>query len=231
MYQILVCDDDRDIVSAIRIYLNAENYQTICTYNGEECLEVLRSQKVHLVILDIMMPYKSGIETLAALRQWSNVPVILLSAKSEDVDKIIGLNTGADDYITKPFNPVELIARVKSQLRRYMQLGGGEQSGKVIKIGGLSLDDTTKSVMVDNELVSLTPLEYEILSLLMKNAGKVYSPKEIYKAVWNETPMGAENAVAVHIRHIREKIEIDPAEPRYLKVVWGKGYKIHTGAY
>ena len=231
MYYILVCDDDRDIVSAIRIYLNSENYQTICAYNGEECLQILRSQEIHLVILDIMMPQKSGTETLAALREWSNVPVILLSAKSEDIDKIAGLNLGADDYITKPFNPVELIARVKSQLRRYMKLGGGAQSGKVIKVGGLTLDDTTKSVLVDNELVSLTPLEYEILALLMKNAGKVFSPKEISTAVCNETPMGAENAVAVHVRHIREKIEIDPAEPRYLKVVWGKGYKIHTGAF
>ena len=229
MYRILVCDDDKDIVSAIRIYLNAEGYQTICTYNGQECLDALRTQEVHLVILDIMMPHKDGIETLAALREWSNVPVILLSAKSEDTDKIAGLNIGADDYITKPFNPVELMARVKSQLRRYMQLGGGAHPGKLIKIGGLSLDDATKTVMVDDELVSLTPLEYEILSLLMKNAGKVFSPKEIYRIVWNETPMGAENAVAVHIRHIREKIEIDPAEPRYLKVVWGKGYKINTG--
>ena len=231
MYRILVCDDDRDIVTAIRIYLNAEGYQILCAYNGVECLDILREQEIHLVILDIMMPQKDGIETLAELRQWSNVPVIFLSAKSEDVDKIAGLNVGADDYICKPFNPVELIARVKSQLRRYMQLGGGSQQNKLIKIGGLTLDDTTKSVMVDNVLVSLTPLEYDILSLLMKNAGKVFSPKEIYKIVWNETPMGAENAVAVHIRHIREKIEIDPAEPRYLKVVWGKGYKINNGMY
>ena len=229
VYKILICDDDQDIVSALRIYLNAEGYETLCASNGEECLQLLREQEVNLVILDIMMPKKDGIETLSELRADSNVPVIMLSAKSEDIDKISGLNIGADDYITKPFNPVELTARVKSQLRRYMKLGGGSQNSKLIKIGGLTLDDTTKSVMVDNELISLTPLEYEILSLLMKNAGKVFSPKEIYKIVWNETPMGAENAVAVHIRHIREKIEIDPAEPRYLKVVWGKGYKIQSG--
>ncbi|MBO4211749.1 MAG: response regulator transcription factor [Oscillospiraceae bacterium] len=228
MYKILICDDDKDIVSALRIYLNAEGYQTLCANNGDECLELMRNHEVNLVILDIMMPQKNGIETLSELRSYSNVPVIMLSAKSEDIDKISGLNIGADDYITKPFNPVELMARVKSQLRRYMKLGGGAQNSKLIKIGGLTLDDTTKSVMVDNELISLTPLEYEILSLLMKNAGKVFSPKEIYKIVWNETPMGAENAVAVHIRHIREKIEIDPAEPRYLKVVWGKGYKIQN---
>ena len=224
----MICDDDKDIVSALRIYLNAEGYQTLCANNGDECLELMRNHEVNLVILDIMMPQKNGIETLSELRSYSNVPVIMLSAKSEDIDKISGLNIGADDYITKPFNPVELMARVKSQLRRYMKLGGGAQNSKLIKIGGLTLDDTTKSVMVDNELISLTPLEYEILSLLMKNAGKVFSPKEIYKIVWNETPMGAENAVAVHIRHIREKIEIDPAEPRYLKVVWGKGYKIQN---
>ena len=228
MYKILICDDDKDIVSALRIYLNAEGYQTLCANNGDECLELMRNHEVNLVILDIMMPQKNGIETLSELRSYSNVPVIMLSAKSEDIDKISGLNIGADDYITKPFNPVELMARVKSQLRRYMKLGGGAQNSKLIKIGGLTLDDTTKSVMVDNELISLTPLEYEILSLLMKNAGKVFSHKEIYKIVWNETPMGAENAVAVHIRHIREKIEIDPAEPRYLKVVWGKGYKIQN---
>lgn len=229
MYKILLCDDDKDIVSALRIYLNAEGYQTICSYNGEECLAILQKQEIHLVILDIMMPQMDGIETLAEIRNFSNVPVIFLTAKSEDIDKIAGLNIGADDYITKPFNPVELIARVKSQLRRYMKLGGGSQNSKLIKIGGLTLDDTTKTIMMDNELVSLTPLEFEILSLLMKNAGKVYSPKEIYEIVWNQAPMGAENAVAVHIRHIREKIEIDPAEPRYLKVVWGKGYKIQTG--
>lgn len=229
MYRILICDDEKDIVSALRIYLSAEGYDVVCANNGQEVLNILQQQEIHLVILDIMMPQKDGYETLSDLRRWSNVPVILLSAKSEDLDKITGLNNGADDYVCKPFNPVELIARVRSQLRRYMQLGSAVQLPKTIKVGGLFLNDANKTVMVDDEPVSLTPLEYEILSLLMKNAGKVFSPKEIYRIVWNEPPMGAENAVAVHIRHIREKIEIDPAEPRYLKVVWGKGYKIHTG--
>lgn len=228
MYRILVCDDEKDILSALRIYLTSEGYDVVCATNGQEVLNILQQEDIHLVILDIMMPQKDGNETLMDLRRWSNVPVILLSAKSEDMDKIAGLNNGADDYICKPFNPVELIARVRSQLRRYMQLGSGVQQPRTIKIGGISLNDANKTVTVDDEPVSLTPLEYEILALLMKNAGKVFSPKEIYRIVWNETPMGAENAVAVHIRHIREKIEIDPAEPRYLKVVWGKGYKIHT---
>ena len=231
MYRILVCDDNREVVSSIRIYLNAEGYQTVCAYGGQECLDLLREQEIHLVILDVVMQGKDGISTLSELREWSNVPVILLSAKAEDTDKIAGLNVGADDYMTKPFNPVELIARVKAQLRRYMQLGSGPRSSNQIKIGSLILNDTTKTVLVENKLVALTPLEYEILSLLMKNAGKVFSPKEIYRSVWNETPMGAENAVAVHVRHIREKIEPDPAEPRYLKVVWGKGYKINDTGY
>ena len=230
MNRILVCDDDREVVSSIRIYLNAEGYQTLCAYNGKECLDLLRSQEIQLVILDIVMPEKDGISALSELREWSNVPVILLSAKAEDTDKIAGLNIGADDYMTKPFNPVELMARVKAQLRRYLQLGAAPRSSQ-ITIGKLVLDDATKTVLVENKLVSLTPLEYEILSLLMKNAGKVYSPKEIYRSVWNEAPMEAENAVAVHVRHIREKIEPDPAEPRYLKVVWGKGYKINEAVY
>ncbi|MBR4193313.1 MAG: response regulator transcription factor [Oscillospiraceae bacterium] len=230
MNRILVCDDDREVVASIRIYLNAEGYQTLCAYNGKECLDLLRSHEIQLVILDIVMPEKDGISTLSELREWSNVPVILLSAKAEDTDKIAGLNIGADDYMTKPFNPVELMARVKAQLRRYLQLGAAPRSSQ-ITIGKLVLDDATKTVLVENKLVSLTPLEYEILSLLMKNAGKVYSPKEIYRSVWNEAPMGAENAVAVHVRHIREKIETDPAEPRYLKVVWGKGYKINEAVY
>ncbi len=230
MNRILVCDDDREVVASIRIYLNAEGYQTLCAYNGKECLDLLRSHEIQLVILDIVMPEKDGISTLSELREWSNVPVILLSAKAEDTDKIAGLNIGADDYMTKPFNPVELMARVKAQLRRYLQLGAAPRSSQ-ITIGKLVLDDATKTVLVENKLVSLTPLEYEILSLLMKNAGKVYSPKEIYRSVWNEAPMGAENAVAVHVRHIREKIEPDPAEPRYLKVVWGKGYKINEAVY
>lgn len=231
MYRILVCDDDRETVSSIRIFLNAEGYQTVCAYQGKECLDILRTQDIQLLILDVVMPGMDGIETLATLREWSNIPVIILSAKADDTDIIAGLNVGADDYMTKPYNPVELVARVKAQLRRYLQLGGGTVAGRPIKIGGLSLDETTKTVMVENKLVSLTPLEYEILSMLMKNAGKVYSPKEIYRTVWNETPMGAENAVAVHVRHIREKIEPDPAEPRYLKVVWGKGYKINELAF
>ena len=230
MNRILVCDDDREVVSSIRNYLNAEGYQTLCAYTGKECLDLLRSQEIQLVILDIVMPEKDGISALSELREWSNVPVILLSAKAEDTDKIAGLNIGADDYMTKPFNPVELMARVKAQLRRYLQLGAAPRSSQ-ITIGKLVLDDAKKTVLMENKLVSLTPLEYEILSLLMKNAGKVYSPKEIYRSVWNEAPMEAENAVAVHVRHIREKIEPDPAEPRYLKVVWGKGYKINEAVY
>jgi DNA-binding response OmpR family regulator len=228
MYQILVCDDEKDIVSALRIYLASEGYEVHEAYNGEEALDILKTKEIHLVILDIMMPKMDGIKALLAIRSCSNVPVILLSAKTEDEDKIMGLNAGADDYIAKPFNPVEVLARVRSQLRRYMQLGGGANQSKLIKIGGIMLNDDAKILTVDGEAVSLTPLEYDILCLLMKNAGKVFSPKEIYRIVWNETPMGAENAVAVHIRHIREKIEIDPAEPRYLKVVWGKGYKIQA---
>ena len=231
MYRILVCDDDKEIVSSIRIYLTAEGYQTVCAYNGKECLDILKKQDVQLLIMDIVMPDLDGIETLSKLREWSNIPVILLSSKTEDTDKIAGLNVGADDYMTKPFNPVELVTRVKAQLRRFFQYGGGSIFEKAIQIGTLSLDDATKTVLVDKKLVSLTPLEYEILSLLMKNAGKVFSPKEIYRSVWNETPMGAENAVAVHVRHIREKIEPDPAKPRYLKVAWGKGYKINDVAY
>lgn len=227
MYRILVCDDEKDIVSALRIYLTSEGYQVEEACNGLEALEILKTKEIHLIILDIMMPEMDGIETLAAIRDCSNVPVILLSAKTEDEDKIKGLNAGADDYIAKPFNPVEVIARVRSQLRRYMQLGVANQN-KLIRIRGICLNDDEKSLTVDGEPVSLTPLEYDILCLLMKNAGKVFSPKEIYRIVWKETPMGAENAVAVHIRHIREKIEIDPAEPRYLKVVWGKGYKIQA---
>lgn len=228
MYRILVCDDEKDIVSALRIYLMDGGYEVETAANGLQALEMLEQQKFHLVILDLMMPQKDGIETLNAIRERSNVPVILLSAKSEDKDKILGLNLGADDYITKPFNPVEVLARVRSQLRRYMQLGGGAKQSSQISIGGVTIDDDSKSVTVDGDAVSLTPLEYDILCLLMQNAGKVYSPKEIYRIVWKEPPMGAENAVAVHIRHIREKIEIDPAEPRYLKVVWGKGYRFQA---
>lgn len=226
MYRILICDEDRETVSTVRIYLNAEGYQTVSAYSGQECLDLLREQEIHLVILGIKAEGHDGIETLSELRGWSNVPVVLLSEKTNETDVIAGLNIGADDYIKKPYNSVELVARIKAQLRRYLQLGGAAVLGSPLKIGGLSLDDETKTVRVDEKRISLTPLEYEILSLLMKNAGKVFSPKEIYRNVWNEAPMGAENAVAVHIRHIREKIEPNPSEPRYLKVVWGKGYKI-----
>ncbi len=228
MYRILVCDDEMDIVSALRIYLTEEGYLVREAFTGAEALDIIRTEEIHLVLLDVMMPGMDGFETMTEIRRISNVPVILVTAKSEEQDKVKGLNLGADDYITKPFNPPEVIARVNSQIRRYMCLGGGSGKSKLITVGGVSLDDNSKSVTVDGNPVSLTPLEYDILCLLMKNAGRVFSPKEIYRIVWNEAPMGAENAVAVHIRHIREKIEIDPAEPRYLKVVWGKGYKIQA---
>jgi len=226
MYNILVCDDEKDIVSALKIYLSSGDYQVFEAFNGREALQVLSKEDIHLVLLDVMMPGMDGIETLTRLRETSNVPVILLTAKSEDTDKVLGLNVGADDYITKPFNPVEVLARVKSQLRRYLQLGGGTVQPKVLRIGGVELDDGAKTVTVDGEAVSLTPKEYDILRLLMQHPGQVFSPKEIYRAVWEELPLNADNAIAVHIRHIREKIEIDPADPRYLQVVWGKGYKM-----
>ena len=223
---ILICDDEKDIVSALKIYLEAEGYQTFPAYNGKEALAVLDKEDIHLVLLDVMMPGLDGIGVLAKLREWSNVPVILLTAKSEDTDKVLGLNLGADDYITKPFNPVELLARVRSQLRRYLQLGGGKARESVLTIGAVSLDDASKTVTVDGEPVSLTPREYEILKLLMQNPGRVFHPRDLYRKVWNEEPFGAESTVAVHIRHLREKIEIDPAAPRYIKAVWGQGYKI-----
>jgi len=226
MYNILVCDDEKDIVSALNIYLSAEGYKVFGAENGAEALRIVEAEDVHLVLLDIMMPVMDGITTLGKLRSISNVPVILLTAKSEDTDKIFGLNVGADDYITKPFNPIEVLARVRSQLRRYMQLGSGAvRPGKLI-IGNISLDDESKEVCVDGVAVSLTPIEYEILKFLMNNSGKVFSPKELYRNVWGDEPMGAENLVAVHIRHLREKLEIDPAAPRYIKVVWGHGYKM-----
>lgn len=228
MYNILVCDDERDIVSALRIYLASEGYQVFEAYTGQQMLDILARQDVHLVLLDIMMPQMDGLTAMAKLRQESNVPVILLTAKSEDTDKVLGLNLGADDYVTKPFNPVEVLARVRSQLRRYLLLGGGAVKPSQVTIGGISLDDSAKTVSVDGEPVSLTPTEYDILRLLMQNAGAVFSPKEIYRRVWGESPVGVENAVAVHIRHLRSKIEINPAEPRYLKVVWGKGYKMEV---
>ncbi len=229
MYNILICDDEKDIVNALDIYLKAEGYNTVLAYNGDEAVEKVKTGEIHLCLLDIMMPIMDGITAMVKIREISNMPVILLTAKSEDTDKILGLNVGADDYITKPFNPVEVMARVKSQLRRYMMLGGGNMTEKTIRIGTLEVDDESKKVTVDGENVSLTPKEYEILLLLMKNAGKVYSPKEIYQKVWKDNPYGAESTVAVHIRHLREKIEINPAEPRYLKVVWGQGYKLERG--
>ena len=226
MYNILICDDERDIVRSLEIYLKAENYNTFCAYNGKEALDIVFQNDIHLVLMDIMMPETDGISAMIELRKNTNIPVILLTAKSEDSDKILGLNVGADDYITKPFNPVELLARVRSCLRRYMQLGGGAVKNAQIAIGEITLDDNEKSVTVGNESVNLTPTEFEILKLFMTNPGKVFSPKEIYKQVWNDLPYGSEGTVAVHIRHLREKIEINPADPRYLKVVWGQGYKM-----
>lgn len=231
MYNILICDDERDIVSALKIYLEAEGYNTFSAYNGNEAVSVVENNDIHLVLMDIMMPECDGITAMVKLRKISNIPVILLTAKSEDTDKVLGLNVGADDYVTKPFNPVEVIARVKSQLRRYMQLGGGQKTEpqEGYTIGGIELNDKTKQVFADGEEISLTPTEFEILKLLMKNAGAVMSPKEIYRRVWGGDGYGAESTVAVHIRHLREKIEINPAEPRYLKVVWAHGYKIENG--
>lgn len=229
MYNILICDDEKDIVNALDIHLKSEGYNTVLSYNGSEALEKVRTEDIHLVLMDIMMPVTDGITAMVKIREISNIPVILLTAKSEDTDKVLGLNVGADDYITKPFNPVEVIARVKSQLRRYMMLGGGNFPEKAIVIGSIELDDASKKVTVDGEKISFTPTEYEILRLLMQNPDKVFSPKEIYQKVWKDDPYGAESTVAVHIRHLREKIEINPAEPRYLKVVWGQGYKMERG--
>ncbi|MEG2192088.1 MAG: response regulator transcription factor [Oscillospiraceae bacterium] len=226
MYNILICDDEKDIVNALKIYLSGEDYNTLSAYDGNQALEIISKNEIHLVLMDIMMPNLDGISTLSKIREEYNIPVILLSAKSEDTDKILGLNMGADDYITKPFNPVELQARVKSQLRRYMTLGGNTQKEERITIGGISLDNQSKAVYRDAEPVNLTPTEFEILRLLMLNPNKVFSPKEIYTKVWNDPPYGAENTVVVHIRHLREKLEINPAEPQYLKVVWGHGYKM-----
>ena len=226
MYRVLVCDDEKDIVSALEIYLMSEGYEVVKTYNGREALEAVKLQEIHLVLMDIMMPVMDGIQAMAEIRKISNVPVILLTAKSEDTDKVLGLTIGADDYVTKPFNPVELQARVRSQIRRYMMLGSGKTIDSKITIGGIELNDKTKQVTVDGEIVNLTRTEYDILKLLMEHPGEVYSPNQIYVKVWNDEPIGTENTVAVHIRHLREKIEIDPAEPRYLKVIWGRGYKM-----
>ena len=225
MYNVLICDDERDIVSALKIYLSSEGYNIFEAYTGKQALDIIDANDIHLVLMDIMMPELDGLSAMLKLREESNIPVILLTAKSEDTDKILGLNVGADDYITKPFNPVEVIARVKSQLRRYMQLGGTQQRQTSLSMEGIELDDKSKMVTVDGEEVNLTPTEFEILKLLMQHADEVMSPKDIYRSVWKDNPYGAENTVAVHIRHLREKIEINPAEPRYLKVVWGQGYK------
>lgn len=227
MANILVCDDDREIVDAIEIYLMNEGYQIYKAYDGEQAVEMIKKNDIHLLIMDVMMPRLDGIHATLKIREYSGIPIIILSAKSEDTDKILGLNIGADDYITKPFNPLELIARVKSNLRRYTTLGSlNVENNAVFNVGGLSINDDTKEVTVDGEMVKLTPIEYNILLLLVKNQGRVFSIDQIYESIWNEDAIGADNTVAVHIRHIREKIEINPKEPRYLKVVWGVGYKV-----
>lgn len=228
MYTILVCDDDKDIVDAIEIYLSAEGYEIMKAYNGKEAIQVINNNEIHLVLMDVMMPEMDGIRATMFLRENNNsIPIIFLTAKSEDCDKVLGLNVGADDYITKPFNPLELIARVKSSLRRYTKLGSIVTEEKnVYSSGGLVIDDDRKEVYVDDELIKLTPIEYNLLKLLVKNKGRVFSINEIYELIWNEPSYGADNIVAVHIRHIREKIEINPKEPKYLKVAWGIGYKV-----
>lgn len=227
MANILVCDDDREIVDAVEIYLSQDGYKIYKAYDGEQALQILDKEDIHLLIMDIMMPKLDGIRATLKIREYSSIPIIILSAKSEDTDKILGLNIGADDYICKPFNPLELVARVKSNLRRYTSLGSLTGENKAIyQVGGLILNDDTKQVTVDDEPVKMTPIEYNILLLLMKNQGRVFSINQIYESIWNEDAIGADNTVAVHIRHIREKIEINPKEPRYLKVVWGVGYKI-----
>lgn len=228
MYNILICDDERDIVSALKIYLSNENYNFFEAYNGADALDILRNENIHLVLLDIMMPQVDGISVVNSLREFSNVPVIFLTAKSEDTDKVLGLTVGADDYVTKPFNPVELIARVKSHLRRYTMLGSYTKQLEVIRVGGIELFENSKIINVDGEPVTLTPKEYDILRFLMTHTGTVFAPAEIYRKVWGEVPIGVDNTIAVHIRRLREKIEINPADPRYLKVVWGRGYKFEV---
>ena len=226
MYNILICDDEKDLVSAIKIYLASNDYHLYEAYDGREALEVIEQEEIHLILLDIMMPKLDGVQVLAQMRKNYNIPVIFLTAKSEDTDKILGLNLGADDYITKPFNPVELLARVKSQLRRYMELGSGNKQKQVLKVGDIELDDIAKAAFLMGEPVGLTPKEYGILKFLMEHPRQVFSPKQIYGQVWEEQAYGAEGTVAVHIRHLREKLEVNPEEPRHLKVVWGQGYKI-----
>lgn len=229
MYNILICDDERDIVNALKIYLADPEYTLFEAFTGRQALDVIAREDIHLILMDIMMPELDGIAAMVKIRQVSNVPVILLTAKGEDADKVLGLNVGADDYVTKPFSPVEVAARVRSQLRRYMRLGGGSVRPSTLRVGGIELDDAEKRVMLDGEDVSLTRTEYDILRLLMEHPGQVFSPKEIYRRVWKDSPYGSENTVAVHIRHLREKLEITPNQPRYLKVVWGQGYKIERG--
>ena len=231
MYKILICDDQPDIVSALKIYLSPEGYQIFEAHTGRQALEIVKREDIHLILLDIMMPEMDGITATAKIREFSNVPILFLTAKSETEDMVLGLNVGADDYITKPFVPVEVLARVRSHLRRYAQLGSRteEPGGDELTIGGITLNDRTKSVTVEGENANLTPTEYSILKLLMENPGKVYSTKALYEAVWQEAALGSEGAVAVHIRHLREKIEINPSEPRYIKVVWGQGYKMEGG--
>ena len=229
MFNILICDDERDIVNALKLYLASEEYTLFEAYNGREAIAVVEQNDIHLVLLDIMMPEMDGLAATAKLREISNIPIILLTAKSESSDKILGLNVGADDYITKPFDPAEVQARVRSQLRRYTRLGGQEKHPGVIAVGGIVLDDEAKVVTVDGDPVQLTPMEYNILRLLMQHPNKVYSSAQIYELIWQETPLGSERAVAVHIRHLREKLEITPSDPRYIKVVWGQGYKFVSG--
>ena len=227
MYSVLICDDEPDIVSALKIYLTSPDMKIFTAGNGREALDILEREEIHLILMDIMMPVMDGISAMVKIREKSNIPVILLTAKSEDSDKILGLNVGADDYVTKPFNPAEVIARVRSCLRRYLQLGGNvRRDDETLKNGGIELDDREKRVMVDGEKVNLTPTEFDILRLFMKNPGEVFSPRDIYREVWHDSPLGSENTVAVHIRHLREKIEINPAEPRYITVVWGQGYRL-----
>ncbi|WP_409968955.1 response regulator transcription factor [Bengtsoniella intestinalis] len=230
MYNILICDDDKDIATTLKLYLTAEGYHIETASNGEEALVVLKEQDIHLILMDIMMPKLDGLSATAKLREFSNAPVLMLTAKSEDSDLILGLNMGADDYITKPFHPAEVMARVKSHLRRYAQLGGMPSPKEgTITVGGITLDDDKKVVTLDGEPITLTPREYAILKLLMENPNKVYSSKALYEAVWGQASMGTEGSVAVHIRHLREKLEVNPSEPRYVKVVWGQGYKIEKG--
>lgn len=226
MYRILICDDQPDIVNALKIYLTPEGYELYEAYNGQQAVELCKEKQMDLILLDVMMPVMDGIAATAKIREFSNAPIILLTAKSETEDKVLGLNVGADDYITKPFVPVEVLARIRSQLRRYARMDARADDAETLTIGGISMDDRTKTVTVEGEPVSLTPTEYAILHLLMSNPGKVYSTKTLYEAVWQEAALGSEGSVAVHIRHLREKIEINPSEPRYLKVMWGQGYKL-----